>query len=69
MCETHAGIDKEVVDFSRAYDGVAAYLSHLALMFHHLEYFSRPNVVNLDIFSLTDAFPKVFKPLFFRSVD
>lgn len=57
--ETHSGIDDYLVDQSDFYENVAARLDSLSRLFYHLSYFPDKSIVNLDPYSLTDAFDKL----------
>lgn len=57
--ETHAGIDDFVADQSAFYRGMGDLMFDLSRIFLDARKFSKnTNIINLDPFSLTDAFPK-----------
>lgn len=58
--ETHAGIDDFLIDLTEACGSVANIIFGIGEIFYDLRVFSRSkNIINLDPYSLTDAFPKV----------
>ena len=64
--QTHAGEKDYIQDRSKIFD-VASYLEECVLLFYHLDYFPKQNIVNLDPYSLTDRFRKVDKNDFFKN--
>lgn len=54
----HSYGEPKIISRSSEYSGIADYLFEHAQLFRDLEFFPRAKVVNLDSFSLTDAFPK-----------
>lgn len=58
-CEKHAGTQDYLDCISHLFKNVAARLDDLTLLFHHLDYFPKDSIVNLDPFSLVDAFKKL----------
>lgn len=58
--EQHAGTADYVVDQSSKYASVADLLDELAILFRDAKKFSNgKRILNLDVHSLTDAFPKI----------
>jgi hypothetical protein len=58
--EEHGGQDDEVLDFSELYSGIGDYLLEISYLFYDAKKFNKKNkIVNLDIYSLTDAFVKM----------
>jgi hypothetical protein len=58
--EIHAGREDYAADWSRLYRGVGDLIYELAYLFYDARKFAAAGrVVNLDPYSLTDAFPKV----------
>lgn len=58
--ETHAGVDDFLIDLTEACGSVANIIFGIGEIFYDLKIFARSgNIINLDPYSLTDAFPKV----------
>ena len=61
LLESYAGTEDCLVDVSSYHSNVASYYFDVFKIFHHLEYFPKENIFNLDQYSLTDRFKKVSK--------
>jgi hypothetical protein len=57
--EMHAGSDDFAVDMSGSYHTVGDGLIEIAQLFYDARKFTRGNIINLDQYSLTDAFKKI----------
>jgi hypothetical protein len=64
--ETHNGIKDFMEDQTSLWPTVAHRIAGIFEMFYHLEKFPKTNILNLDIYSLTDRFKKVKKNIFFN---
>jgi hypothetical protein len=64
--ERHAGEKDYLIDISSEYENIAAYIDELTRVFHHLNYFSNKNTVNLNSYSFADHFKKINKNIFFK---
>lgn len=63
-----SGIDDCLIDLSSYYFNVASNIDDVVRLFYHLEYFPIKNIVNLDLYSLTDRFKKINKDDFFKDI-
>jgi hypothetical protein len=57
--EIHAGSEDYIADISAKYHSIGEVLDDLANLFYDAKKFSDHSVINLDPFSLTDAFTKI----------
>ena len=57
--QLNSGVRPWVRVASGYYYNMAARLDELTVLFHHLSYFPRERIFNLDLYSLTDRFEKV----------
>ncbi len=57
--ETHAGADDYICDLGDVYRGVGDLMVDLSRIYFDAKKFSKYNILNLDPYSLTDAFQKV----------
>ena len=65
--ENNAGSDNRLlVDVSSYHLNVSSYYYDVFRIFDNLDYFPNKNIVNLDIYSLTDRFKKVSKKSFLK---
>jgi hypothetical protein len=65
LLQTHA-YTPNTISLRCDFQNVAAFMDSHVRLFHHLDYFPRENIVNLDPYSLTDRFRKVEKNNFFN---
>jgi hypothetical protein len=56
--EIHAGAADWVQDMTNRYNSIADAITEIAEIFYDTRKFSRPSIINLDPYSLTDAFRK-----------
>lgn len=56
--ETHAGIEDYITDHSERYEGIGDLMVDLSHLFYDAQKFANKKILNLDPYSLTDAFLK-----------
>ena len=61
--EVHSGIDSSICDQSSAYECMGDLLVDLSHIFYDARKFKNPRILNLDPYSLTDAFAKANLPV------
>lgn len=61
--EIHAGTNDFVMDFSTVYNNMGDAIYDIAALFYDIQNFKNGKIFNLDPFSLTDTFKKIYSPI------